>query len=483
MATGSTLRARLRGLGARAPHDRVGLALLLLGAALGVAAAWLVVADWKLALVALGLGLVLPALIVLHRDPLLAVLAWLALNQFLLTTEPVLPYRVAFWMFHRALPPVAVAIVAVSAMVGISRRPLPRLGLPELAMAAYLAGSLVSVLLLGPTPLASAYHLYDRVFVPMCLYLIVRLAAPDERDLLRLAAVAGFICLAQAVVGLLAWTLPGLLPEGWLGQAGARTIGSLLNTSTYTSTLIFCALLLLQVALNRGRGTALAICLALFAVALAFTFLSFSRASWLGALLVLIGLCALYPLFMVRLGLLATPALAVVLSLGLLTHQLSWASERLSSPEATGSALDRLPAYAAALRMAEARPLFGWGYENFERFDRQFQERVLDLRNDNKDHASHSAYLTILAEQGAVGLLLYLAAPLWWLAASARAARRLPASGLIDRRLLALLWLVLLNIFVQNNFTPAWVTYGLGLWWLTIGLIASVAQRAGSEPR
>lgn len=463
--------------------DRIGLVILMVGLSLGLATAFLIVIDWKVALVAVVLQLALPMAIVLHRYPFLAVLIWLALNQFLLTTEFLLPYRVAFWIFHRALPPATVGIIVLSTMLRVSRRPLPRLGLPELAMAGYLLASLLSVLLLSGSPLVMAYRLYDRVFIPLCLYLIARLSVTTGRDIQRLAAVACFVCAAQSFTGLLSWITPGALPEGWRSQLGQRTIGSLINTSTYTSALVFAAVLLLHVAMNRRHGPLRALYLTLLAVAVCFIFLSFSRASWLGALAVLLGLVYLYPAFMIRLGLLATPLVTAALSVGVMSHQLDWASERLYSEESVGSALDRLPAFLAAVRMFEAKPLFGWGYQNFELYDRRFQERVFDLANDNKDHANHNAYLTILAEQGAVGLLLYLAPPLWLLARSFSAYRRLPADGVWSRKLLLLLWLATLNIFVQNCFTPAWVTYGLGLWWLNLGLIACLVAGAQTEPR
>jgi O-antigen ligase len=456
---------------------RADWALLPLGLVLGLATAYAIVADWKTAVILLGIELALPVAIILHRSPFLAVLLWLALNQFLLTTEFLLPYRVAFWMFHRALPPATLGIIILSAMLRTSPRRLPRLGLPELAMIGYLVASLLSIVLLGYTKLATTYRLYDRVFIPICLYLIARLSAPGERDLARLAAVAWAVCMAQVLVGTLSWVMPGALPSGWRSQVGERTVGSLINTSTYTSTLLFCGVLMLYAAMRRRPGPLRTLYLLTFAAAFGFTFLSFSRASWIGGVLVLAGLCLPYPLAMLRLGMIATPLLVIVINVGVLSHQFSWASDRLYSEQSTGSALDRLPAYFAAVRMFEVKPLFGWGYENFDRFDRQFQQRVLDLANDNKDHANHNAYLTILAEQGVVGALLYATPPLWLLLRSIRLwRRRRAAGGPPAGALLVLLWLALLNIFVQNNFTPAWVTYSLGLWWLILGLIAGLVS-------
>ena len=50
-------------------------------------------------------------------------------------------------------------------------------------MAGYVLLSYLSIAYTSATPKASAYHLYDAVVIPMCLYLLVRLVAPDEAAL------------------------------------------------------------------------------------------------------------------------------------------------------------------------------------------------------------------------------------------------------------------------------------------------------------
>jgi hypothetical protein len=59
----------------------------------------------------------------------------------------------------------------------------------------------------------------------------------------------------------------------------------------------------------------------------------------------------------------------------------------------------------------------------------------------------------------------------------------LASEGFANRKLLALLWLALLAHLVVNNFSNMRVEFGLGLWWLTLGLVGSlearVTQRTG----
>jgi O-antigen ligase len=151
------------------------------------------------------------------------------------------------------------------------------------------------------------------------------------------------------------------------------------------------------------------------------------------------------------------------------------AKHRLSSEESDNSALSRLPVYLAAIRMFKEKPMFGWGYDNFDRFDRKYQARVGELVNpDEKDHTSHNMYLTMLAEQGLMGTGFYLFpfAFLFW--KSTKVGDYIPKRGVLNRRLFFSLWLVILSFFIVQNLAPMVVVFGLGLNWITLGLIANL---------
>ena len=132
--------------------------------------------------------------------------------------------------------------------------------------------------------------------------------------------------------------------------------------------------------------------------------------------------------------------------------------------------------------MFEAKPAFGFGYENFNRYDYQYQKRVGDLVYPQKDHSSHNMYLTILAEQGFVGLALYLGPAFWWLGRTKSRWRSLPRSGLLSRKLVGLLWLSIAGHVIVNNFSRMQVPFGLGVYWLTLGFIAAVVSRDYPAP-
>jgi len=452
------------------------LLLSLFGLGLSVVVAYLVVAN--LWLFAAAIVVALPIFVLLHRYPLTGLFVWLLLAQFLVVTDSSMLRR-GYWLIHRALPPITIGIILLSSMLHIHKRKLPRLGWAELVMAGYLIVTQLSVIYLSDDVQANTIYIYDRIFMPMCLYLLIRLTHPNEKDLRRLIPFLIFVLIAQSIIGVLSWSAPLVLPSAWLDRAGSRTTGSLQSYSVFTVTIVTCGLLILQSALNHDLGkTKRLLYYLLFVLAYVMIFFSFSRGSWLAGLVVLGGLAVIYRRFIARFTLITIPVVAILLGVGLLGPYAEWASQRFYSDQSEEAALSRLPIYYASYRMFEEKPVVGWGYGNFDRFDRLFQERVGDLVNPEKDHASHNLYLTILAEQGIVGIFFYLVPMFWWLVLSVRAYPKLPAEGFWSRKLLVVFWLLLLFHFIVNNFSNMRVVYGLGMWWITLGFIGVLVSRS-----
>jgi O-antigen ligase len=275
----------------------------------------------------------------------------------------------------------------------------------------------------------------------MCLYLLVRLVAPDEAALRTFVPAVVFLLVTQAVIGLTAWVAPGALPGEWLGKLGQRTTGSLRSPDVYGSVLLFCGLFVLAGALT-ARGYARRLWpVLLFLLAMFMVSLTYSRASWLAGLFALVGLAFLARGLVLQFAILLIPVALLLNASGVLHGQMEFAQSRLESEQSDESALSRLPVAYASVRMFEAKPAFGFGYENFNRYDYQYQRPVGNLVYPQKDHSSHNMYLTILAEQGLVGFVLYLGPAFWWLGRTKSRWRSLPRSGLLSRKLVGLLWL------------------------------------------
>ena len=453
------------------------VAPIVLGVAAGFLGTHLILSlNWMLVL---GLVVAIPAAVLLFRYPFFGFSLWLLLAPFLMATDTIAERRV-YWIIHRALPLLILPVVAMKQ--GVIGRRLYWLGWPEAAMTGYVLASLASIVLRSEEALATSYLFYDRIISPMCLYFLIRLWQPDERDFRRLIPVVLFLAGTQSLIGILSWVGPQYLPADWLGHVGARTVGSLGSPSVYSVAMLFAGGVLVHVAMNSTPGVMRVLYAGMATLAFLGVFLSLSRACWLAGLLVLAGLVALYPRQLIRFGLCAVPVVLIAGGVFFTTHR-DMVKERLYSAESERSAIARLPVYLAGIRMFLAHPFTGWGYGNFDRYDREFQGRMGDLADDNKDHASHNFYVTLVAEQGLLGLVLFLGPVISWLRLTRRRWPKLNSAGLWSRKLLGMLWLSLLAHVVVNNFSNMRVVFGLGLWWVTLGLIATLVASLGTSPQ
>jgi len=445
--------------------------LILVGMFLSLVSAYLIVrGDWY---IAIGLIVAGPVVFVLFKYPLFGVFLWLGIAQFLTVTESS-QLRMAHWGIHRGIPVLSLGLLLLKQIFVADTRRLPKLGISEIAIFGYLIASIVSIIFSHSEPVPMVILFYDRVFIPMCLYLLIYLSRPRERDLRILVYVVLFIAAAQSFIGIMSWVAPQLLPDIWLDWLGLRTIGSLANPSVYTAALLFAGLILFQAGLTNKSKNRKFIYLSAFVVAGLCVFLSLSRASWLGGLLVGIGLTVIYPKFMIRFGLIVV-VVAILAGFFLLLGDPTLVQDRFYSEESETSALSRLPVTVASVRMFATKPVFGWGYGNFDLFDRQFYDNTVgSFAADNKDHASHNFFLSLLAEQGIIGFTLYMTPLIVLLVQSIRDYRRMPDKGFLNNKFIIVLWLVMVNFVVLYNFINLRVVYGVGLWWITLGLIASV---------
>lgn len=447
--------------------------LILVGGLVGalLMAYFAVEGLWPLGLVLLA---ALPGFVILHRYPFATFMIWLLLTPFLIATESGMVRRV-YWIIHRVLPPATIAILLLSSALRIHRRTLPRLLLADLGAAGYVVATLLSIMYQSDQVPVTIIYMYDHVFIPVCLYFLVRLLRPQAKDLKRLLPIIVFTLITQAIIGLLSWTAPQLLPDAWLSRVGTRTTGSLISYSVFSATAMFCGLYLLHSAytLNLGRRVRYVL-MSLFLLSIFMVFFSFSRGSWLAGLIVIAGLFLPYRKLMLKWGGVAVCLALLLFGTGILASQAEYARQRFRSEDSEESALSRLPVIYASIRMFEQKPLFGWGYENFDKYDYQFQRRVGNLISPDKDHASHNVYLSILAEMGLSGLLLFLTPVFGALAVTAKAWPRTNSERFVGQKLIYSLWLVIVFHVVVNNFSNMRIEYGQAIWWVTLALIITL---------
>jgi O-antigen ligase len=414
---------------------------------------------------ALALLAAFPALILVQRHPLITVAGWFAVYPLLVGAEDGGSAKLAVWAVHRLAPLATLIIVWVATRSRSSHRTLPKLGVAEALMVGYVVVSLLSIVYQSDAVIDTIRQFYDRTIVPVILYLLIRLLKPSFADFRKLAPALVLLLVSQAVIGALQWFAPGVLPDWWLGRAGTRTTGSFGHPNVYGVAVLFAGLMLLHLGRSEQTGRLRAIAFPAFGTAVLLAFLTFSRASWLAACIIVLGLLFVYrseAKKMIAVGSVALILLGLSAALG---PTAEYFEERLYSEE---SALSRLPVVVASIRMFQERPLTGFGYGNFNDYDREYQSSIEGIYVPDKDHSSHNLYLTIAAEQGIFGLVTYLGPALYWLVLTPAARRRLPPRS---ARLLMVLWLSLASHVIVNNFSNMKVSFGLGLWWATLAMI------------
>ncbi|MCL5959904.1 MAG: O-antigen ligase family protein [Chloroflexi bacterium] len=447
-----------------------GLLPLLIGLAFGVASSWFVV-NGPLSL-AIMIAVLVPFVVLLISYPFVVLMIWLLVMPFFLEQSSTMTALV-YWGLHRAAIPAALSIAVIGDWLNLRKRRPVRFGPAEMFMVLFLLMALLNIMVLHKTGARALIDLYDFVIIPFCAYWLVRLFAPTRNDLQYLSGVALIVVVTQVVIGLVGWFEPHMLPASWVQMSGGRTTGTFRNPDPYSVTLMFMSLLLLQFVMQRAGGLLRTV--SLFVVGLGFfgTFFSFSRACWLGGALVLIGLMFVYPKAMLRL-ILGMVLLVFVLGTTVLSREMAWVQTRLTEERQVEN---RIVVYAASLKLIEAEPLFGWGYGNHNIYAERFKERVGDIPEEAGERiASHNSNLTIMAEMGIPGFLLYMLPVAYWLLLSLKVWPRLPRDGFLGRTFLVILWLSLMEQFVVSNFDNLFSNFFFVtvLWWMYLGLIANL---------
>jgi O-antigen ligase len=440
--------------------------LVILGITLALIASYLISAgSWYVVVAAVAM---VAAILLLFTHPFSGVLLWLLIMPFV----SVLPKSdLIYWAVYRFLPLFLLFLAIFSRTIKVRQHPVARMGPPELAMIILLAFGPVSILFSQTDTFVAFVRFADRLMLPFCMYLVIRLLAPREKEFKQLKWIALFIAISQSLIGLLSWFAPQVLPEVWHYLNGARTTGSLKDPNLYALMLTFSAILLVHAAVNEKSALNRLIFFLAVGFCALFAFLSLERASWLGGFFITVGLVFLFPKTMIRLLILCS-IVAVILGAGILSAHVSLSINRFGD---ANPVYDRLVVFDAMAQMFSEKPLLGWGYESLDQHIQPYYRRVGEASIATRMVTSHNTYMTVLTELGLVGFILYMFPVFWWFVLSIRVWGRLPKEGFWSRPLLGSLWLIMVfNFTICNFFDMRWFGIGLVLWWMVLGLIANM---------
>jgi O-antigen ligase len=334
---------------------------------------------------------------------------------------------------------------------------------------------ILSAIASGTVDKAAMLRLADRVgAVPFLLFALAPVIFPSARQrsvlLVGLVAVGFYISVTAffEITGLTGLVFPRYINNPAIGIHSTRARGPFLE-AVANGTAIYIGLVASVVAAatwksrwaRRFAGLTAAICAA--AVVLTLT-----RSIWVGAALATTITMLAHRsmrrwLLPVALGVTLTTAVTIAVIPGLSAQVQARESQR-------GPIYDRLNLNRTALTMLEARPLFGFGWDRFPDYGRDYF-RITDIPvTAGVGVGVHNGYLSHLAELGLVGTSLWLLSTILavWLALS----RRGPPE--LEPWRYGLLAITVLNFVVAAFVYP--YLFSIVVLWTWAGILYGAAQ-------
>jgi O-antigen ligase len=423
---------------------------------------------------ALALTLAVPFAVFVSKEPLTALLVWLLLM-------PMLPFgkvsaRV-FWVIHRGLIPVALALAIFSPLSRLRGRVRVGFSAADLFMVLYLGVGVVSAIVTYGDPTLDLFAIYDRYFVAFSAYWLLRVVQPGERELGRAMPFLLGLFFAEVAIGFWSHFAPSALPSLWdVQRMGTRMSGTFGNPNDFGYVLLLLMALGFYHAAGKKSVGARLTTFALLGAGSVCVLLTFTRAVWGGAALVIGALALLYPK-KIALALLAVAPIVVTLAFVVFPTEIGFASERLHTEQTVDS---RVIHTTAGLGMFYSRPSFGWGINSYDLYDWRFMQRVgnaIPSEWDLFEGTSHNTFITILAETGLLGFITFVFPIVWAMIRTVKVSSYLSRQDPKRWHFLIVLWSSALSFLLIGQFVDwrfSW--YGLGLFWATLALVTNITQ-------
>ena len=252
--------------------------------------------------------------------------------------------------------------------------------------------------------------------IPLVIYWVARQAKLHEKDLRKVLTAAVCFGIYLAVTGILefcgqwAFVYPKYIADPLVGLHFGRARGPMVQSVSYGLYLGVCWLMLLAWRERLGRYGQLGVVL-LTPLFLAGVYCTHTRSVWMG-----VGLGAIIVLCTTLHGAWRAMVLGSIVTVGLLVAATNW--EKIvslergdNSAESTRESAQLRKSFAyVSWQMFLDRPILGTGFGQFARDKVPYlDDRTVDLRLEPiRDWGHHNTFLSLLTEEGAVGLGLFL---------------------------------------------------------------------------
>jgi O-antigen ligase len=406
------------------------------------------------------------AVILLSFMPVALLVSWLALAPLLQEFGSFRAIQHPLGLALYQAPPLVFVLWTMTKptrvqSVGVGRRP----GIVDALPAAYLLFVLGSMAVTGQVSGTLVKYAYVSAGIGIILYYFLAFgpvqSLASSRLIKMLLALGMLEALMSIVEGLTGWNLWN--DTGWQHERAVATLGDPADLGTFIGMGIVLALGVLVWSSPRQLRP---LAIGMIAVGLPGLFFTYTRGPIVGTII------AASLVLVTRTG---SRLLAVcVVALVVVTISLSWS--RLTSSELYHHRINqahtvdlRVELERWSLKLAEERPLLGWGFGSFNRVVRASHFSSGNLSSEElKANSSHNTFLTILVEYGSIGLALFV---LPWLVIGGRAlalARRSP-----DVRWLSLGCVAALVVyaFAANAIDFGSFSFVPAVPWLLLGLL------------
>ena len=373
-----------------------------------------------------------------------------------------------------AAPPLALLLKQVG-----DRGRRPRWEWFDLLPAAYVVVLLLSLVLTATKELrpSTLNTLYQNVALGVLVYYLIAFWRGRLPPLLRIAQVVLLAAALQALMALVEWPTGWNLwhDTGWQG-ADARAIATLSNPAVTGAFIGVGILFALAVLCWDGPATLRRLAILMLVVGVPGLYATKTR----GPILATAVAAALCLLLSPRSRALAVAVLALIaLTLVLFWPQIQASSTYRNRFDNRQNVQARLVLQNVSLRLAEKKPIFGWGYDSFDRVKYQIAVGSSGISVAQAlQSTSHDTYLTILVEFGVVGLLLYL---LPWVPILKRGVGAVRAHAPDRWFLVAALASVLVVALDAATLDYRFFSFAPMLVWLFLGLLRRQTAELGAE--
>jgi O-antigen ligase len=407
-----------------------------------------------------GLLVMAGAAVLLSLTPKVLFLAWFAVAPIFQESASWTAIGHPLWLALYLVPSLVFGIWT------LSRRPRwlrPRfLDVLPLAFFLYVLGSVV---LAGDTSITLVKAVYETVGIGVVLYYFFAVGPIGSLSWKSIASVVLAVTITEGsmsiIDGLTRWNL--WHDTGWQ-QGESRAVATLANPAALGTLLGMGIVLAVSILVWNGPAQLRTPAIVTLIVGFPGLYFTLTRGPIIGTMVAVI--LVLMSRTKTRLFAVASLVLAVVVVTA------SW--DRITASTVyrkrvtdTRNIDQRLLLQDWSLKLAEDKPLFGWGFNSFDQAKSATGFAAKDVQQFGGSAASHNTYLTVLVDYGIVGLLLFVSP---WLVISWRTLKNVARRPDLRWFMVGALAAFLVYIVANNagdykyfSFVPAvpWVLLGL----------------------